>query len=437
MLLVLTSCDWLDEVRLRLTSASETPRGIPEDNDSEYVDLSTDEYVYSPYYQPIHPRHSYQLLSDGQQALYDQLIGSVSEVYPDPDSEEELYKTRQVIVDDYLLTSADIRVAAKALYDDHPDIFWLSSTIYQLTDEVAGYTAVQMRSIYSPDTIAEMQKKVNAEANRFYSKVPSGLSEYGREKFVHDYIAERCEYDMEAAETNETSDRITEAYTVYGTLVDGKSVCEGYARTMQLLLCGLGVDCVGITGLGYDSDGKSELHLWNAVKLDSDWYYVDPTWDDQSSEYNRYQYFNLDGKTMSKDHQNSRTLSDLSENEINGDETFSSVAMNVFVPDCTATYYQYYIYECPHLENYDGYDVIDGLYRAADNRETSFTFYIDPDKLDYDYSIEMLFEDSPQYFFDYVEEVNSRLYGVEIDNSNLSYYGNKDRSAVTVMLAYY
>ena len=34
--------------------------------------------------------------------------------------------------------------------------------------------------------------------------------------------------------------------------------------------------------------------------LDDGWYYVDPTWDDQLYEYRRYQYFNLDAKTMAK-----------------------------------------------------------------------------------------------------------------------------------------
>lgn len=435
---ILSSCDWIDTIKLHFSSAAtEAPRGIPENNDSEYVALSTDEYVYSSYYQPIEPCHSYQLLSSGQKALYDQLLDNVSEVYPDPDSDEKLYKTRQVIVDDYLLSSGDIRVASKALYDDHPDIFWLSSTIYQLKDDNSGYTAVQMRSIYSPDEILKMQKEIYAEVNRFYAGVPKGLSEYEREKYVHNYIIDSCVYDKKAAETNDSEDRIAEAYTIYGTLVENKSVCEGYARTMQLLLCGLGVDCVGVTGMGYDGDGDSELHLWNAVELDGDWYYVDPTWDDQSSELNRYYYFNLDEKTMGVDHTKSRLLSDLSEDEINGDETFSSVAMNIFVPECNSTDYQYYIYECPHLENYDGYEVIDGLYYAAIDREEAITIYIDPDKLDYDEALEVLFTEQPQYFFDYVQAANDRLFEVEIDNSNLSYYNYERLSIVTVLLSYY
>ncbi len=434
---VLSSCDWIDRIKLHLTPVGETTRGIPENNDREYVSLTADEYTYSSHYTPIHPCRSYQMLSEGQQALYDKLYHSVREVYPDTDSSEKLYKTKQVIVDDFLLSTADIRVAAKALYDDNPDLFWLSGTIYQLTDESGGYTAVQMRSIFSPEEILKKQKEITAAANAFYEEIPANLSPYAREKYVHDYIADCCEYDSEAAETHLTAERDAAAYIIYGALVEHKAVCEGYARSMQFLLNGLGVDCVGVTGLGYDSDGDEELHMWNAVCLNDDWYFVDPTWDDQLYDYRRYQYFNLDAKTMSVDHQPSPTLDALSEEEIDGEETFSAVAMNIFIPECTATQYQYYVFECPHLDDFFGEDVKDGLYRAALDQEAYLTVYIDPDAMDFDDALDALFKESPQYFFSYIGEVNGWLSAYEIDDSNLAYYSNKERSAVTIILNYY
>lgn len=440
-LLILTatlcSCEVVERVKERILPTIEAPRGIPETVSKDYIDLNQSEYSESDYYLPVHPRHSYERLSKGQQALYDQLYDSVREVYPDTDAEEELYKTRQVIVDGYLLSTADIRVAAKALYDDNPDLFWLSSTIYQLTDTHGGYTAVQMRSIYSPEEIRRMQAEIAAAVDAFNASVPSGLSEYGREKFVHDYIIDTCAYDSVAAQTHTSADRIEEAYTVYGALVLKKAVCEGYARSMQLLLCGLGVDCVGVTGLGFDTDGTEELHMWDAVSLDGDWYLVDPTWDDQDYDYRRYQYFNLDAATMNRDHQPSKLLSELSEDEINGNETFSSVAMNIFVPECTADDYQYYLYECPHLEDFDGGDVINSIYYAALEQAEYINIYIDPDALDYDDAIEALFRNYPQYFFDYLTTVNNWLSDYEIDMGNIRYVGNEQRSVVTVMLNYY
>lgn len=435
----LTSCDLLDRVRQHFSPKTDTVRGIPEDNDLEYVTLDSSEYVYSSYYAPVKPNHSYDMLSEGQQALYDALYNNVRDVYPDSDedSDDELYKTRQAIVDGYVLSTADIRIAAKALYDDNPDLFWLSSTVYQLTNQYEDYTAVQMRSIYSPEEIKSMQEAINLAANTFFAKIPADLSPYDREKYAHDYIAALCEYDKEAAKVHNSDDRVEEAYIVYGALVKGQAVCEGYARTMQLLLCGVGVDCVGITGIGYDSDGSNDLHMWNAVSLDDDWYYVDPTWDDQLYDYRRYQYFNLDESTLAKDHECSPALADFSEEDLDDDTNFDSVALNLFLPECTATAYAYYRYECPHLTDYDGTEVKEGLYLAALEQQEYFTFYIDPETLDYDETIDVMFKESPQYFFQYAEAVNEWLSDYEIDNSNMSYYPNEDRSAVTVMLNYY
>ncbi len=436
---VLSSCDWIDRIKLHLSSSRETTRGIPEDDDKEYIDLSKAAFTYSPYYTPIRSRHSYQLLSDGQKALYDELYHHVREVYPETDDGEKLYKTKQVIIDEHLLSSADIRVTAKALYDDNPELFWLSGTIYQLTDEEAGYTAVQMRSVFSPDDITSMQNTLTAEVNRFYADVPEGMNAYQCEKYVHDFICKKCDYDSEAAELHDTADRDANAYIIYGVMAENNAVCEGYARTMQLLLTGLGVDCVGIMGDGIDtSTGDTELHMWNAVELDGDWYYVDATWDDQLYTYRRYQYFNMDEKTMSKDHTLSPLMSELTEDQINGEETKSSVSMNIFLPECTATRYQYFIFECPHLESFDdGGDVKDSLYRAALDREEYLTVYIDPKHLDYDDAIDQLFKEEPQYFFSYVHDVNGWLSEYEIDNSNLTYFNNEERSVVTVMLSYY
>lgn len=435
---VMTSCDWINRLKMHLSPDTGATHGIPENNDREYVSVSAGEYTYSSYYTPVHPRHSYAMLSDGQKALYDALAEKVRDVYPETDdNNEKLYKTRQAVVEGYVLSTADIRIASKALYDDNPDLFWLSGTLYQLVDENKKYTAVQMRSIYSPEEIKSMQAEINTAVNTFYEGVDADLSAYAREKTVHDYIAGICEYDKEAAQSHSTDQRVPEAYLVYGALVKGKAVCEGYARTMQLLLCGLGVDCIGVTGIGYDSDGTNDLHMWNAVSLDDGWYYVDPTWDDQLYDYRRYQYFNLDETTMSADHTNSKLVSQLSDDEIDGDSTYSAVAMNIYLPECSATHYSYYRFECAHLTDYDGADVEDSLYRAALDQKEYITVYIDPDALDYDDAIDALFVDSPQYFFTYVEDVNGWISGYEIDNSNMSYYQNKERSAVTVMLNYY
>lgn len=74
--------------------------------------------------------------------------------------------------------------------------------------------------------------------------------------------------------------------TVFGALVEGVCVCEGYAHAFALLCAEYGITCACIVGNGV-TDGESEGHMWNAVLIDGVWYAVDVTWNDstQSEAY--------------------------------------------------------------------------------------------------------------------------------------------------------
>jgi len=61
-------------------------------------------------------------------------------------------------------------------------------------------------------------------------------------------------------------------------LINGRSVCQGYAKTMQMLLNKLGIPCTLVTG----TVDTGERHAWNAIKADGEWYYTDVTWGDSS-----------------------------------------------------------------------------------------------------------------------------------------------------------
>ena len=414
-----------------------TERGIPEDNALEYVSLGGPGYTTPAAYQALASRYAYRELGEGQQILYDGLLANAYEVYPETDDRYG-YRIAQVIVDGYQLDTADVRVTVRALVDDNPYLFWLSQTYTMLNQQDDNYTAVQLYSEFEPTALIGMKEELDQAIDSFYSTVRGGLSAYEREKLVHDYILDVCEYDDDDRDRNELTPENIKSHSVYGALVEHVCVCEGYGMAAQLLLNGLGVECVTLTGTSYDSAGDQDeedavLHLWNAVKLNGSWYHVDSTWDDQDQVFQRYNYFNLDDRTVSEDHILSKTPDELGKEAINSDGTD---AMNLFIPVCESMDFNYFIYECPHLTDYDGGTVTEALYDAALEEVEYFTFYIDA-SLDYDDALALLFKDSPQYFFGYVDEVNNDLYDHEIDNSNLSYYPDEIRRSVTVALKYY
>ena len=95
-----------------------------------------------------------------------------------------------------------------------------------------------------------------------------------------------------------------DSHNVYGVLLKGIGVCDGYATTTQLLLTIAGLDCITIRGVAASSLG-SEGHAWNIIKIDGIHYHLDTTWDDpvpDTKGFVRYDYFNLTDDEISEDH---------------------------------------------------------------------------------------------------------------------------------------
>lgn len=122
--------------------------------------------------------------------------------------------------------------------------------------------------------IEKAKEEVEAAKNEAIKGL-NGKTDYEKALYLHDYIIKNNDYDYSYGKADGS-------YNVYGTLVKGCSVCEGYARSYKYLLNSVGVECEIIV---------SETHAWNAVKLDNSWYYVDCTWDDKGGANISYQYF--------------------------------------------------------------------------------------------------------------------------------------------------
>ena len=119
-------------------------------------------------------------------------------------------------------------------------------------------------------------------------------------KMVHDYLVENIEYDTTVSQSN--------IYNVYGALVNGSAVCEGYARSFKYLMDELGIPCTLVIGTGTNSQGQTENHAWNYVQLNGNWYAIDCTWDDPVSstgyvsQSSKYRYFLKGSNEFLQDH---------------------------------------------------------------------------------------------------------------------------------------
>lgn len=94
---------------------------------------------------------------------------------------------------------------------------------------------------------------------------------------IHDYLIAHTDYDFSLYQSylSGGSDYAADpAFFIDGVLLNGKAVCDGLARTFNFLCAMEGIKSVRVTG-----SFASNLHAWNKVEIDGQWYNVDVTAD--------------------------------------------------------------------------------------------------------------------------------------------------------------
>ncbi len=126
-------------------------------------------------------------------------------------------------------------------------------------------------------TDADQEAQMDAAVDALLAELNVGsASEYEKVKAVYDYICANVTYDH----ANLNIDDYTLKYTAYAALINGTSVCQGYASLLYRLCLELGVDCRVIAGYAGTED-----HGWNIVKIGELYYNADSTWDAGSTSY--------------------------------------------------------------------------------------------------------------------------------------------------------
>lgn len=373
-----------------------TPSTQDVENDKDYADVKTD-YAYET------------LTDDYVKELYMRIAKSVDTVYA-PNI------TTTGSLSDYQITQA-----VEAYKNDHPETFWLKGS--SLFVPYGDTTSVKLDYTVQNDELIAAKKKFNIAVASALKKLPSG-NDFEREEYINNYIIDNCKYDDAAAENDDVQGNENDAY---GALVDGKAVCEGYARAFQLLCNKANIDCVLLSGTT-DSDN----HAWNGVKIGGDWYQIDVTWNDTDGEnnYAENDYFNLTDDLMFKDHKLSYKYSELNS------QTYLSVATwcNFYVPKCTAKKYNYFNYKYPTVSDPDNADdVSQAVANAAKNGDEYFSIVVDKNT-DFNYMYDRMMNDG--YLYNWISEANE-INGYSPRLAESCYVYRKDELGVlTVELEY-
>ena len=175
--------------------------------------------------------------------------------------------------------------AVTAVYNDHPELFWLDTAYsfgYLPNGEVVSVTLAYNETIQNLSSYQWAFGHATASALSAAASMPSDIE---KEKAVHDYLLSHSVYDPDS-QMNQSA---------YSALVLGSSVCAGYCRAFQYLLQSLNIPCYYCTGTAYGGG-----HAWNIVRIDGEYYNVDPSWNDTSLI--SYTYFNVPDSAFSAEH---------------------------------------------------------------------------------------------------------------------------------------
>ncbi|MVX64892.1 hypothetical protein GKZ28_14435 [Clostridium chromiireducens] len=223
-------------------------------------------------------------------------------------------------------STADPKQVYFEVLNEHPEIFWTSQSVLGVTNtDGSGNKAYMLyvNNLYSDSDIATKKAELDSKIDSIISQ----FSSYGdlRKVYeIHDYVNANVTYDHTVAGSTaptssidpntDLSDYIAdtrqitqnnasffEAHSLYGAVMNGTAVCEGYAKLANVLLSKSGIEANIIV---------SNSHAWNYVKVNGNYYQLDTTWDDQSDNKTLcpYKYFNITNGEMLKDASSNVTL---------------------------------------------------------------------------------------------------------------------------------
>lgn len=339
--------------------------------------------VGSPY------KFYYNRLDDSEKRAYNAIL---SEIYSMPES-----------IDVPRIDTLQLDNVFSALLSDNPDLFFVGRCCTLVTS-VFG-TSCSVEYCIEKDEYEKLRAELDGVCDKVISSLTNPEDEWQTEFEIHDYIVDNCEYRMTRGDYLCSS--------AYGALVDKAAACEGYSRAAKLLLDRAGIESTVLSGTSTAADGSEGAHMWNAVKIDGEYYYLDCTWDDPVSDDGKpvkiYSYFNINDETISSTH------SDFS-----------------YDFKCTATAANYYIKTGRYFETYSRSDEKKLAAIIAEELDSGGTF------------VEVRFGSEKAYNTAVDELIRKgRIYNVltetikktdaDISGKSLSYYNDSALLTLTVM----
>lgn len=279
-----------------------------------------------------HQEYYFKQLNEEEQRVYRELLKGIRA------REKDFYLT--------LSQDDSIDRCYHAVLKDHPEIFWVHNheKIYKTTYSDSDYCTFTPGYIYTESEISEIQNAMEAGFQEVSSLIPADASDYEKVRIVYTYVIDNTQY--QASDDDQS---------IAGVFWKKEAVCAGYAGAVQYLLERIGVPCIYVDG---STQGSTEGHAWNIVKLDGEYYYVDATNGDQPDFLNGNAAQLEEYKTIIYDYL-CPFPEEYEKKYIRSEE--------LTVPDCTAKDMNFYVLNQGCFDGYDWENIYDYCKMRLDN----------------------------------------------------------------------
>ena len=176
---------------------------------------------------------------------------------------------------------------------DCPEIFYASTFHYSFYKDS---TLVKIKPVYlfEKNKIREHQIAMSTRVEKL-ARVVKDKDDWDKEQYIHDFICENVVYD-----------KLKKQYSheILGPLGQGVGVCEGIAKSVKILCDKLSIPCIIAISENNPEKHIKYRHAWNVIQINGVWNHLDVTFDNSLGKKEvRYDYFNLDDKSIFKDHE--------------------------------------------------------------------------------------------------------------------------------------
>ncbi len=267
----------------------------------------------------------YNKLTEQQKNIYTAIANGVKSLTND-------VKLKKYEYIDSETTMKDVEVALHKFLLDHPEVYYMDDKYTVSTKTGITGTGVIVGLTYQFGSIEELNNSVARLNSKFDEILNEATIEKGKdfenEQKIHDVLSKKVTY----YEYEDLSKIPSKYHTIEGTLTENLAVCDGLAKTFQILLDKVGIKSIIVSG---SLNGTS--HAWNMVQLEDGWYHTDITSDNSIKTEKKvvfHSYFNINTETIKKTHV-------ISEEDI--------------IPEAISTKYNFYEYTGKNIVNGDNF----------------------------------------------------------------------------------